>query len=75
MNKHNDYRGLIKQANEELAKHGYALALTEPEEGCYSLEIHKNGKTVEVYAENYYENELSDLVTDAWHHVNEKLNK
>ena len=60
-------------ANEDLDKFGYSLLIVEPEEGFYNCEIRKDGELVETYAENYYEDELSDLITDAWHDTKLKL--
>jgi len=71
MNKHNDWENLLKYANEDLATIGCELKIYE-EDGCYSCDIWKDGKALEIYAENYYEDELSDLVNDAWHDVKEK---
>lgn len=68
MNKHNDYKTLLQQANEDLASIGKSLILEE-EEGQYSLYIHDDGDRVECYAEGYNEDELSDLITEAWHHA------
>ena len=69
MNTHNDWKNLLSIFNEDLEKTGYSLLIVEPEEGFYACEILKNGELVETYAENYYEDELSDLITDAAHHV------
>ena len=60
-------------ANEDLDKFGYSLLIVEPEEGFYNCEIRKDGELVETYAENYYEDELSDLITEAWHDIKLKL--
>ena len=73
MNRYNDWQGLLKMANEDLDKFGYSLLIFEPEEGFYDCEICKDGELVETYAENYYEDELSDLITDAWHDTKLKL--
>lgn len=69
MNRYNDWQTLLAYANEDLEKTGYSLLIVEPEEGFYNCEIHKDGELVEVYAENYYEDELSDLVNDALHYA------
>ena len=69
MNKYNDWKNLLKIANEDLEKTGYSLLIVEPEEGFYNCEIWRGGTVAEVYAENYYEDELSDLITDAWHYA------
>ena len=69
MNRYNDWQTLLAYANEDLEKAGYSLLIVEPEEGFYNCEIRKDGELVEVYAENYYEDELSDLVNDALHYA------
>ena len=77
MNRINDWENLLKIANEELNPKGFGLKVYEPEEeGFYFLDIYKDEKYLETYAENYYEDELSDLLIDAWHYVNtEKLRR
>lgn len=70
MNTYNDWKHLLQLANEDLNKIGYSILITEPEEGFYSCEIWKDGELVETYAENYYENELSDLLTEVWNYIN-----
>lgn len=67
-NRLNDWEKLLQYANEDLEKNGYLLLISE-DEGYYSCEIWHNGKVIAVYAENYFEDELTDLITDAWHHV------
>jgi hypothetical protein len=69
MNRHNDWEGLLSYANEELNPKGYAIRITNDEEGYYNCKIYKGKKLLETYAENYFEDELSDLVNDAWHYV------
>lgn len=67
-NRLNDWEKLLQYANEDLEKNGYLLLISE-DEGYYSCVIWHNGKQIAVYAENYFEDELTDLITDAWHHV------
>ncbi len=69
MNTRNDWENLLRYANEDLAKTGFSLLITKDDEGYYSCEIRRDGELVEVYAENYWEDELSDLITDACHYV------
>lgn len=69
MNKCNDWKNLLRISNEDLEKTGYSLLITEDDEGYYNCEIWKDGKRVVVYAENYFEDELSDLITDVAHQV------
>lgn len=73
MNRYNDWQGLLKMANEDLEKFGYSLLLTEDEEGYYNLEVWKNGEFFDIYAENYWEDELTDLLTEAWHDLLHRL--
>ena len=75
MNTRNEWQNLLKIANEDLDKIGYSLLIVGDEEGYYNCEIRKDGELVEVFAENYFENELSDLVTEAWHYTNYILNQ
>lgn len=70
MNRRNDWKNQLRIVNEYLDKTGYFIDIVEPEEGCYDCEIWFNDKLVDTYAENYYEDELSDLIDDAWSHVN-----
>ena len=72
MNRYNDWQGLLKLANEDLEKFGYSLLIVEPEEGFYNCEIWKDGEEPKTYAENFYEDELEDLLEDAWVYVLEK---
>ena len=73
MNTRNDWQYILQLANEDLGLINYSILITEPEEGFYNCEIWKDGEMVELYAENYYENELSDLVTEVWHYINNIL--
>ena len=73
MNRRNNWKQLLQFANEDLDKSGYSILVVEPEEGFYNCEIRKDGKLVEVYAENYYEDELSDLMTEVWNYVSRKI--
>lgn len=76
MNRVNNWEQLLEYANEELAKHGYTIDVNDDDErGFYECDILKDGEVVEVYAENYYEDELSGLVNDAWHYVSTELVK
>ena len=70
MNRYNDWKGQLKLANEYLDKTGYSIDIVQPEDGFYNCEIWKDGQFIDTYAENFYEDELSDLITDAWSHVN-----
>ena len=70
MNKRNEYKTLLKQANEELSKYGVKLELNMDESCCYyDLSIYgfKKEGEAECYATSYAEDELDTLVTEAWH--------
>ena len=69
MNRYNDWKNLLRIFNEDLEKTGYSLLIVEPEYGVYNCEIWKDGELVETYASNYFEDELSDLITDAGHYA------
>lgn len=69
MNRRNEWKKLLEIANNDLALYGYSLLIVEPEEGFYNCEIWKDGECVDTYAENYYEDELDELVNDAWYFV------
>ena len=74
MNKRNDWENLLELANKDLARQKISISITCPEEeGFYQCDILQDGIVVETYAENFYEEELSDLITEAWHYVNEKI--
>lgn len=72
MNKRNDWEQVLDYANQDLAAAGYKIEVDHWEDDTYCLFINKDGKRIEVYAENYYEDELSDVITDAWHYVKTK---
>ena len=74
-NKRNDWKNLLRIANEDLAKFGYSIDIDdEEEEGFFTCEIRHNKRGyVETYAENYYEEELSDLIYDALHYVKSEM--
>jgi len=59
---------LLHQANKALEDKGCRIVITEPEEGFFKCDIIR--PSTKTYAENYYENELEDLITDAWNYAN-----
>jgi hypothetical protein len=77
MNRRNDWKHLLELANFQLAKYGFTIEITDYEgDGYYTCVIKKCDGWEEVYAENFYEDELSDLVTEVWHYVlTEKIGK
>lgn len=73
MNTNNDWKNQLKLANEDLENSGYSILITEPEEGFFFCEFWKDGEFLETYAGNYYEDELEDLITDAWSAIKMRL--
>jgi hypothetical protein len=69
MNRRNNWEQLLAYANEEVASAGYEIRIVSDEDGCYDCNIYKNGRKTKTYAQNYYEDELADLVTEVWHYV------
>lgn len=56
----------LKNANEGLAPLGMRLTLSEPEEGFFALLVCGPGADEGfIYAQNYYEDELEELISDA----------
>ena len=70
MNRRNEWQSLLKTANEELKSKGLAIDINDgDEEGFFKCNILKDGKVVETYAENFYEDELETLVDEALTYV------
>ena len=70
MNTRNDWENLLRIFNKDLKRTGYSIKITDyNNDGCYTCEFIKYGVSVMVYAENYYEDELSSLITDAHHYI------
>ena len=75
MNRRNEWQKLLKIANEDLKQYGYRLSVNDRgDKGFFKCVIYKGNKKVDTYAENYYEDELEELVNDAWHHVKTFIN-
>lgn len=76
MNTRNEWKKLLEIANDDLGLYGLALDVNDnDEEGFFKCDILKNGEVVETYAENYYEDELDDLINDAWDYAKSNLKK
>lgn len=72
MNFRNDWAATLEMANKDLKKYGMKIrVLNDPDEGVYSCDIHDGFEWVN-FADNYYENELGELVNDAWAHARAK---
>jgi len=69
MNKCNDWENLLRISNEDLEKSGYSLRIVSEGGGYYSCQIFKDRKFIGTYAEDYFEDELSDLIIDAFHYI------
>lgn len=69
MNRVNDYETLLALANEDLASKGKQLVLEKDEDGSYTLLIQDDNDRTDCFAEGYYEDELGELVNDAWVHA------
>lgn len=69
MNKVNDWKTTLNAANKALAKQGKVITLEEFDE-TYTIYIEDTATNEwEVYAEGYYEDELCDIINDAWSHA------
>lgn len=75
MNTRNNWQNLLNIANADLKQNGnFRLSVTDRgDKGFFRCIIYKGNKKVQTYAENYYENELEELVNDAWHFVKSEL--
>lgn len=61
MNKRNDWEWLLEKANEDLKKYNSKIEVEQDEDGYYFVTV--NGYD---FADNNFEDELYDLVNDAW---------
>lgn len=72
-NKVNNWEQLLELANKDLKQHGVEMNVILVEEtGDYDLHIIYPDGTTDFFAENYYEDELGDLINDAWAHARAK---
>lgn len=76
-NKVNDWRELLKLANEDLKAYGCQLSVYKKEdsEDFWQVDIDVIGMPhmpTDCFAENYNEDELSECINDAWAHVRAK---
>lgn len=67
MNRYNDWQGLLKRANEELAENNTRIEVLD-EDFVYSVDIIVDDKRIN-FADNYFEDELCDVINDAWVHA------
>lgn len=70
MNRVNDWKNVLKYANKDVNPKGYTIKVFK-DAGYYSCVIvDKNNGNEEIdYAGGFCEEELSNLITDAWHYV------
>jgi hypothetical protein len=72
-NRVNNWKELLKLANKDLKKYNKVIKLEEID-GSYTLYIEDTAdKSFDTYAEGYYEDELGELVNDAWAHARAKI--
>lgn len=71
-NKVNNWNELLNLANRDLIQQQVYINVNSNGDGTYNVEIVDNDKT-ECYAEGYYEDELGDLINDAWAHARAKV--
>ena len=69
MNKRNDYETILKMANEDLASIGKQIVLDKDEDGTYSVLVQDDHDNTDCFAEGYYEDELGELISEAWSHA------
>jgi hypothetical protein len=70
----NNWEQLLELANKDLKKYGVELnVLFVDDTGDYDLHIFYPDGTTDIFAQNYYEDELGELVNDAWAHARAKV--
>lgn len=70
MNEKKEWKERLELANNDLKQYGIWLVIEKPEEGFFSLIIAGPGLDDRyTFAENYYENELGELINDAHVHA------
>lgn len=72
-NRINNWQELLKLANDELKKHDCKIRVVlDVVDGGYDVDIYK-GVECFPFASNYFEDELSDCINDAWAHARNKM--
>lgn len=72
-NRVNNWEQLLELANKDLKKYGVEInVLFVDDTGDYDLHIFYPDGTTDIFAQNYYEDELGELVNDAWAHARAK---
>lgn len=73
-NRVNNWEQLVELANKDLKKYGVELKVIHVDETAdYDLHISYPDGTTDIFAQNYYEDELGELVNDAWAHARAKV--
>ena len=73
-NRVNNWEQLLELANKDLKKYGVKLNIIHVDETAdYDLHIFYPDGTTDIFAQNYYEDELGELVNDAWAHARAKV--
>ena len=70
-NRVNNWRELLDLANKDLKKYNAEIGVYD-HDGEFSVTVVVNGEERE-FADGYYEDELGDLINDAWAHVKAKV--
>lgn len=70
-NRVNNWKELLKLANEDLKKYNAEIGVYD-HDGEFSVTVVVNGEERE-FADGYYEDELGDLINDAWAHARAKV--
>ena len=74
MNRRNEWQKLLALANADLKQYGYSLDINDKgDKGFFKCNILRGRKVEETYAENYYEDELDELVNEVWAYVKNGL--
>ena len=65
MNKRNSWSELLLMANQNLQKIGMEIEVIKNTDDCYTVNI-KNGEQSTCFVENFFEEEMTDVINDAW---------
>lgn len=65
MNSKNSWSELLLMANQNLQKIGMEIEVIKNTDDCYTVNI-KNGEQSTCFAENFFEEEMTDVINDAW---------
>ena len=66
-NFYKSWQKVLEYTNEKLKTYNISLIIT-PEDNTFNMEIHYSN-SVETYASGYYEDELKELILDAYDYV------